>query len=360
MSSDTLVLTRHFKASPARVFAAFTEKPLMQAWYGPESHSCPRCEVDARVGGKYRIELHSAAGSVNVVSGEFREIQPPERLVYTWGWLRGAGRSPDTLVTITFRERDGGTDLRLEQTGFLTAEDRDAHGHGWNSTLNSLDALLAGNPKGRIVAPVLLGDYRSPYVRSARIGFEEKGIAYALETTRPQSPEMLAVNPFGKMPALRCGELTLYETSAILRYLDETFPGPALMPSDPAARAKVEQWISALNCYGYPAMSRDYVLQYVFPSGPDGKPNRATIEAALPRIRKVFAALDAALGPRDVLVGDAPSLADILMTPMVANAGAMPEGKEMLASFPNLRRANEKFTARESFIRASQPPQTAA
>ena len=62
MSDDTLVLTRHFKASPERVFAAFTEKPLMQAWYGPETHTVPHCDIDARVGGKYRIELHSPAG----------------------------------------------------------------------------------------------------------------------------------------------------------------------------------------------------------------------------------------------------------------------------------------------------------
>jgi glutathione S-transferase len=331
----------------------------MQAWYGPQTHTCPHCEIDARVGGKYRIEMHSPAGGVHVVTGEFREIAPPERLVYTWGWLRGDGRSPETLVTLTFRERDGGTDLTLEQTGFATREDRDAHGQGWTSSFDALEAMLDGRPKRPIATPTLMGDYRSSYVRSARIGFAEKGIACALEPTQPQSPAILALNPFGKMPTFRCGELSLYETSAILRYLDETFPGPALMPSAPAERAKAEQWISALNCYGYPAMVRDYVLQYIFPSGPDGKPNRETIDAALPRIRKVFAALDAALGERDLLVGDAVSLPDILMAPMVAYVGAMPEGKEMLASFPNLRRATEKFCARPSYGEASQPPQAA-
>lgn len=359
MSDDALVLTRHFKASPARLFAAFTERPLLQAWYGPQTHTCPHCEIDARVGGKYRVEMHSPSGGVHVVTGEFREIAPPERLVYTWGWLRGQGRSPETLVTLTFRERDGGTDLTLEQTGFATREERDAHNQGWTSSFNALEAMLDGRPKPPTATPTLLGDYRSSYVRSARIGFAEKGIACALEPAQPHSPAILALNPFGKMPTFRCGELTLYETSAILRYLDETFPGPALMPSEPAERAKAEQWISALNCYGYPAMARDYVLQYILPSGPDGKPDRATIDAALPRIRKVFAALDAALGGRDVLVGDAVSLPDILMAPMVAYVGAMPEGKEMLASFPNLRRASERFCARPSYVEASQPPQAA-
>jgi glutathione S-transferase len=101
------------------------------------------------------------------------------------------------------------------------------------------------------------------------MAFAEKGIACALETRPPQSPEILALNPFGKMPTYRCGELTLYETSAIMRLLDDTMPGPALMPADPVERAKAEQWISVLNCYGYQAMVRNYVLQYVFPRGPD-------------------------------------------------------------------------------------------
>ena len=94
MPTDSLVIKRHFKAPPERVFAAFTEKGLMQAWYGPEAMTVPHCEVDARVGGKYRVEMHSPAGSVHIVTGEFREIHPPERLVYTWGWLNGASRGP--------------------------------------------------------------------------------------------------------------------------------------------------------------------------------------------------------------------------------------------------------------------------
>ena len=144
------------------------------------------------------------------------------------------------------------------------------------------------------------------------MAFAEKGVACALETHPPQSPEILALNPFGKMPTYRCGEFTLYETSAIMRHLDETMPGPALMPKEPVERAKAEQWISALNCYGYPAMVRNYVLQYVFPRGPDGKPDRATIDAALPEIRKVLGALDRAIDSRDHLVGDSLTLADIL------------------------------------------------
>ena len=356
MPTDNLVIKRHFRAPPERVFAAFTEKSLMQAWYGPETMTVPHCEVDARIGGKYRVEMHSPAGAVHVVTGEFREIRPPERLVYTWGWLNGTGRGPETIVTLTFVSRDGGTDLTLEQTGFLDRDARDRHGHGWEMSLNALNAALEGRPKSTTPAPTILGDYRSSYVRSARMAFAEKGVACALEPHPPQSPEILALNPFGKVPTYRCGEFTLYETSAIMRHLDETLPGPALMPKDPVERAKAEQWISVLNCYGYPAMVRNYVLQYAFPRGPGGEPDRATIDAALPEIRKILGALDRAVDLRDHLVGDSITLADILMTPMIAFLKAMPEGKELMAAVLNLRRAADNLAQRPSYLAAAQPP----
>jgi glutathione S-transferase len=358
MPTDSLVLKRHFKAPPERVFAAFTEKSLMQAWYGPENMTVPHCEVDARVGGKYRVEMHSPSGAVHVVTGEFREIRPPERLVFTWGWLNGTGRGPETVVTLTFAPRDGGADVTLEQTGFLDEDARDRHEHGWQGSLDALAAALDGRPKAQTPAPTLLGDYRSSYTRSARMAFAEKGIACALETRPPQSPEILALNPFGKMPTYRCGELTLYETSAIMRLLDDTMPGPALTPSDPVERAKAEQWISVLNCYGYQAMVRNYVFQYVFPRGKDGKPDRATIEAALPEIRKVLGPLERAIDGRDYLVGDSVTLADILLLPMIEYVKAMPEGKELMAGFPNLRRATDKLAERPSYFAATQPPTT--
>ena len=86
MPTDNLVIKRHFKAPPERVFAAFTDRALMQAWYGPESMTVPHCEVDARIGGKYRVEMHAPSGSVHIVTGEFKEIRPP----IAWS-IRGGG-----------------------------------------------------------------------------------------------------------------------------------------------------------------------------------------------------------------------------------------------------------------------------
>ncbi len=354
MTVEPLVLTRHFKAPPERVFAAFVDKALMQGWCGPEGMTAPHCDVDARVGGKYRIELHAPSGAVHIVTGEFKEILAPERLVFSWGWLNGTGRGPETLVTVTIEARDGGADLRLEQTGFLNDETREGHRHGWTSSFAALDAFLAGKPKAQTAAPIVMGDGRSSYTQSVRIGFMEKGVAHTHRTIAPRTPEILAKNPFGKIPVPRCGELSLYESSAILHYLDATYAGPAPMPEATAARAKAEQWISAIDCYGYPAIVRNYVLQYVFPRGPEGKPDRAAIEAAIPEIRKMLAALDAAYGADDYLVENTLSLPDILLGPMANYLGLFPEGKELLARHGNVKRAHETFAARPSFVSATK------
>jgi glutathione S-transferase len=350
MSIEPLIIVRRFKAAPERVFAAFTEKALMQSWYGPEGMTVPHCEVDARVGGAYRVEMHGGDGRVSVVTGVFTEIDAPRRLSFTWGWLNGAGRNPETNVSLTFTPREDGTELKLVQTGFLKEEFRIGHNEGWTSALGQLEAALGGRAKPTTAGPVLLGVPRSNYVRAARLAFEEKGIAYRLQLCRPHTPEMLAVHPWGKMPGLRIGERTLYETSAILRYVDEVYPGPALMPADPFARAEAEQWISAFNAYLDRAFVRDYVLPYVFPSGPDGKPDRAKIEAALPALRKGLSVLDGGYGGRDYLVGEALTLADLILAPAVAFLGRFPESADLLSACPNVRRAHAVIAARPSFV----------
>ncbi|HXT05574.1 MAG TPA: SRPBCC domain-containing protein [Roseiarcus sp.] len=351
MSVEPLVLNRHFKAPPERLFAAFTERALMQGWYGPAGMTVPHCEVDARVGGAYRIEMHGAEGNVSIVTGVFREIEPPRRLVFTWGWLNGAGRNPETVVCLTFTPRAGGTDLELVQTGFAKEEFRLGHNEGWVSALDGLDPALAGAPKPTRAGPMLLGHPQSSYTRAARIAFEEKGVAYEFQPSAPHSPELLDIHPWGRAPGLRLGARKLYETSAILRYVEEAYPGPALMPADPFERARVEQWISAFNAYLDRAFVRDYVLVYIL-SG--GKPDRAGIESALPTLRQGLAILEQGYEGRQYLVGEAPSLADILICPALAGLGRLPESAAMLADCPSVRRAQAAMAARPSFA-ATQP-----
>jgi glutathione S-transferase len=201
-----------------------------------------------------------------------------------------------------------------------------------------------------------MGSPRSSYVQSVRFAFAEKGVAYRFEPLAPRTPEIFAQNPFGKVPVFNCGEFSLYESSAILHYVNEVIHGPALMPETHVARARAEQWISVINCYGYRAIVENYVLHYIFPRGADGKPDMATIAAAEPEIKRVLGAFDAAYGADDYLVENRLSLADILLAPIVRYLSVTPGGAELLAPFANVRRAHARISQRPAFSHAIDAP----
>lgn len=355
MSGEILTINRTFSHSRERVFDAFTKKDAIQAWYGPEGFTVPSVAMDAKPGGKYRIELHSPEGMVYVVTGQFREVNRPEKLVFTWAWLDGAGVGPESLVTLTFKDKGGTTEIALVHSGFATVEARDAHGGGWSSSLDCLATMLAGRPQPVEARPTIVGDPRSTHVRSARMAFVEKGIACALDPQPPHTPAADAVHPLGKIPGFRSGKLQLFETSAIMRYVDEAFPGPPLMPEAPADRARAEQWISSVHCYFYDSMIVRYVLQYIFPKGADGKPDQAIIGAARTDMARHFGILEAGYNGRNFLVGDVPTIADLFVAPIVFYVQNMPDGKEVLTPFAAVRRAHSAIAERDSF-KATMPP----
>jgi glutathione S-transferase len=149
---------------------------------------------------------------------------------------------------------------------------------------------------------------------------------------------------------LRDGDTALFETSAIVRYLDESFgEGPLLVPGNVLARARCEQWVSSVNAYFYDCMVKRYVLQYVFPRGDGGAPDRKVIDAALAEMPKQLAALDTAYGSGDWLAGGALSMADLFVAPILAYVENMPEGAALFAAAPNVKRAQAALRARASF-----------
>jgi glutathione S-transferase len=107
---------------------------------------------------------------------------------------------------------------------------------------------------------IIYGIVQSSYVRTVRLACEEKGVSYEVQPIEFGSPEHLALHPFGKVPSARHGDVTMYETSAIVRYIDAAFDGPALQPADLLARTRMEQWISATIDYFYQDMIRELVF----------------------------------------------------------------------------------------------------
>jgi len=345
--SFELSLARRVRAPRESVFDAFV-MPQRMGWMSPRGMTCAEIVADARVGGRFRITMRAKDGEKFVAFGEYREVVRPERLVYTWQWEGKKFALPaETLITVSFSERDGATEVRMRHTGFVDAAARDLHNGGWGSCFNRLVDSL--DVRGSAATVTLLGDPRSTHVRTARMGLAEKGVKYTLEPHDPHTPQILAVHPFGRIPAFRDGEIELFETSAILRYVEEAFEGPSLLPNGVSDRARCEQWVSAANSYLRDAMLERYVEQYFFPKREDGQPDRVVIDAALKDIASQLAVLDRAYGGRDFLVGGGVSMADLFLAPMLAYVEAMPEGEELLAKAPNVRRAQAVMHERASF-----------
>jgi uncharacterized protein YndB with AHSA1/START domain len=109
----------------------------------PNGLKAERCELDVRSGGRYRLFFRTTDGEEKIVSGEFNEVIPNERLAFTWGWEKNGKRGTETNVTVELRDDDKGTKLKLTQSVFETLESRDEHVRGWEGSLGSLEEYLA-------------------------------------------------------------------------------------------------------------------------------------------------------------------------------------------------------------------------
>ncbi len=202
----------------------------------------------------------------------------------------------------------------------------------------------------------LIGAPQSNFVWVCRISCAEKGVAYTLEPARPHTPEVDAIHPFGKIPAMRHGDVALCESRAICGYIDRAFKGPPLIPTDPVKAAEVEQWVSLINTTLDPVMVRQYLLGYFFPGTPDGSPNRALIDAALPKMLTQFQVLDRAVAKTGHLVGDSFTLADIDLLPILYYLSKMPESSALLDKTKHVKAYFERHMARPSVKETTPPP----
>jgi len=141
-SAETeLVIRRVFDAPRALMFKLWTEREHAVHWWGPKHFTVPHLETDVRPGGAWRACLRSPEGRDYWQHGVFREIVAPERLVFSFIW----DDEPDheMLVTVTFADHSGKTEMTFRQAPFTSVESRDSHVEGWNECFDRLEAYVA-------------------------------------------------------------------------------------------------------------------------------------------------------------------------------------------------------------------------
>jgi glutathione S-transferase len=151
-----------------------------------------------------------------------------------------------------------------------------------------------------------------------------------LMTGEHKKPEHMARQPFGQVPAIADGDFVLYESRAIIRYLDETLPGQSLTPREPKARALMEQWMS-VETSNFTPHAMTYIHQYLFAPMRGQQPDLAKIEEAKPKLERALDVLDKQLVKGPHVLGDQFTLADIGFMPYVDYVMGTP-GKELIAA----------------------------
>jgi uncharacterized protein YndB with AHSA1/START domain len=124
-----------------RVFRLLTDPAEVPAWWGPHGFTTPEAQLDAVVGGAYRFRMQPPEGEAFHLSGRFLAVDPPRRLVYTFGWEEPAPDDTETVVTVLLATSGAGTELSLRHEGFATPERLALHRDGWTQTLERLSEV---------------------------------------------------------------------------------------------------------------------------------------------------------------------------------------------------------------------------
>jgi uncharacterized protein YndB with AHSA1/START domain len=145
MATDelTLEIKRVLPAAPAAVFAAFSDSNELAKWWGPEGFTILSLHFDPRVGEGYRIEMQPPEGDSFHLSGQFREVDPPARLAFTFVWENPDPDDVETLAELSFRDLGESTEVSLTQGPFKTEARRALHRDGWGDSFDKLERLTS-------------------------------------------------------------------------------------------------------------------------------------------------------------------------------------------------------------------------
>jgi glutathione S-transferase len=189
----------------------------------------------------------------------------------------------------------------------------------------------------------------SPFGRAVMATLEEKGAPFRLARLAPKSPEHFALHPFGRIPIFEHDGFRLYETQAILRYLDRVLPNPALTPSDPKRAGRMDQLMNINDWYLFQGVGNVIIFHRVVgPKVMGSTPDEDAIKAAMPKARIVFDELARLLGQQPYFVGDAITLADLMLAPAIEFFTQTPEWMALGAPHANLGAWLARMQARPS------------
>ena len=203
-----------------------------------------------------------------------------------------------------------------------------------------------------MTAFIVHGSPFSPYVQSVLITLAEKGqagVVQALGSGGLKAEPHLSLHPFGMIPVLQHDDFTLYETQAILRYLDRTLPQPALTPSAPQAAARMDQLMNINDWYLFQGVASVIGFQRIVGPRLLGlATDEAAIAASMPKAHSVFSELARQLDGKPFFVGESVSLADVMLAPQLDFLRDTPEWEPLTAGRENLRAWLERMNTRPS------------
>ena len=140
----SLEIKRLIKAPRDRVYAAWTDPAQLKQWFGPENVQTRELIAEARAGGKFRWDLTNSEGEKMTCRGEYRELQPGRKIVFTWQWDDDeTWENHTSIVTVELDDVAGGTELRLTHEQLPNEDSRDGHTRGWNSAVDKLAKFVS-------------------------------------------------------------------------------------------------------------------------------------------------------------------------------------------------------------------------